>query len=310
MNKFTNEIKIGAIVLIAIVVAFIGFRIMQDEPLLSSVNLVKTKYASIDGLLRGSSVFLNGFKVGSVREMEYIPEEDSIVVVLSIKEPISIPVGSKALLASPDFIGSATIKLLKSENTEIIEWGTFIKGTKKESLVNSFADRGSAITDSVEITLELVNEMLRSVNDLENGTTSNIKSMVSNFKETSESIRSVITSRQQEVDSMIVAANRTMTNLSTLTDSSSEDLQSMIANLEAFSSDLDSLSINLQSSTNSLNSILEKMDTGEGSLSKMLNDPSLYNNIDSLTINLNELIKGIQADPKKYLKHMRLVEIF
>jgi hypothetical protein len=42
----------------------------------------------------------------------------------------------------------------------------------------------------------------------------------------------------------------------------------------------------------------------------MVNDPSLYNNLDELTNELNELVKGINEDPGRYLKHMNLIEVF
>ncbi len=70
------------------------------------------------------------------------------------------------------------------------------------------------------------------------------------------------------------------------------------------------LSTELNKSTLTLNNILNKIDSGEGTLGKLVSDPSLYNNLDTLSVNLNQLIKDIQADPKKYLKHMRLVEVF
>jgi hypothetical protein len=60
----------------------------------------------------------------------------------------------------------------------------------------------------------------------------------------------------------------------------------------------------------SLNDILGKINEGTGTFGKMVNDESLYTNLDSLSFNLNELVKNIQKDPKKYLKHMRLVEVF
>lgn len=65
----SNELKIGLVVIAALVVAFFGFRFMNDEPLLSSVNLLNTKFDNVDGLLVGSTVTMNGFKVGSVRDM-------------------------------------------------------------------------------------------------------------------------------------------------------------------------------------------------------------------------------------------------
>lgn len=126
----SNELKIGLVVIAALVVAFFGFRFMNDEPLLSSVNLLNTKFDNVDGLLVGSTVTMNGFKVGSVRDMIYIADEDSVHVEITITEPIPIPVGSVALLAAPDILGATSIEIVRTKNAEIVDWGGYIKGSR------------------------------------------------------------------------------------------------------------------------------------------------------------------------------------
>lgn len=308
--SISNELKIGLVVLTAMVVSFFGFRFMNDEPLLSSVNLLNTKFDNIDGLLKGSAVTMKGFKIGSVREIIYLAEEDSVHVEISITEPIPIPVGSIAQLAAPDLLGATSIQIVKSNNSEIVEWGGYIRGEQTIGLLSSFSDQGAALADTVQATLTQVNKLLRGINEIEDGTSSQIVATVDNFKEVTDAVADVITNRKSEIDSLIVATNNTLQNISELSDSSSADLESLVSNLEQFSKDLDQLSQNLQESTNSLNSILDKVDNGDGTLGLMLNDPSLYNNLDSLSYNLNDLIKSIQENPGDYLKYMRLIEIF
>ncbi|MGB0345856.1 MAG: MlaD family protein [Balneolaceae bacterium] len=306
----SNELKIGLVVIAALVVAFFGFRFMNDEPLLSSVNLLNTKFDNVDGLLVGSTVTMNGFKVGSVRDMIYIADEDSVHVEITITEPIPIPVGSVALLAAPDILGATSIEIVRTKNAEIVDWGGYIKGEQTIGLLSSFSDQGAALADTVQSTLTQVNKLLRGINEIEEGASSQIEATVDNFKEVTDVVSEVITARKTEIDSLIVATNNTLQNISELSDSSSADLESLVANLEQFSNDLDELSQSLQESTNSLNSILSKVDEGDGTIGLMLNDPSLYNNLDSLTFNLNELILNIQENPGDYLKYMRLIEIF
>lgn len=306
----SNELKIGLVVIAAMVVSFFGFRFMNDEPLLSSVNLLNTKFDNVDGLLVGSTVTINGFKVGSVRDMYYLPEDDSVFVEISITEPIPITVGSVAQLAAPDLLGATSIQIVKSRNTELVEWGGYIPGEQTIGLLSAFSDQGAALADTVQSTLTEVNKLLRGINEIEKGASSQIEATVDNFKEVTDVVAEVITTRKNEIDSLIIATNNTLQNISELSDSSSADLESLVANLEQFSNDLDLLSKNLQESTNSLNSILGKVDNGEGTIGLMLNDPSLYNNLDSLTYNLNDLILKIQENPGDYLKYMRLIEIF
>ncbi len=310
MNKLSNEAKIGLIVLASIVVAFLGFRIMKDEPFFSTSNIIYTKYDTVNGLLKGGNVYLIGLKVGTVKELRYLPEEDSVLVALNITEEIKIPIGSKAKLVVPTFIGSSTIEIVKSKNTQMVEWGSFIEGIHEDGLLDGITEKAGPVTDSVAVTVGLANNVLRSIVNLQEKTSENISGSLSNLKESTDILSSIIEERKVEVDSMIVDARNTLKNISQLSDSSKEDVQSMIANLEEFSSKLDALSTELQASSESINSILSKIDVGSGTLGKLVNDPSLYNNMDSLTVNLNELIKGIQDDPRRYLKHMRLVEIF
>ncbi len=310
MNKLSNELKIGLVVLASIFIAYIGFRIMKDEPFFSSSNVVYTKYDRVNGLLKGASVSVIGLKIGTVKELEYLPQEDSVRVTINITEDISIPVGSKARLVVPNFLGSPTIEIIKSSNSNTIEWGGKIEGVHEAGLLDNLSEKGSSIADSASVTMGLANNVLRSIVSLQEKSSENISGTISNFKESTETLNSIIEERKVEIDSMIVDARNTLKNVSQLSDSSKGDIESMIADLSKFSGELDALSAELQASSESINSILSKIDIGEGTLGKMVNDPSLYNNLDSLTVNLNELIKGIQEDPKRYLKHMRLVEIF
>ncbi len=298
-------------VLTAILIGYLGYRIMKDEPFFSSPKILYTSYDNVGKLIKGGNVYLNGFVVGSVDKMTYMPEVDSISVRLVIKEEmIRIPVGSKALLVPPDVLGNSSINIIKSSNQRMINWGDHLEGTRKTGLMDTFSDKGTAIADSVTTTLTLVNKLLRSAKDLESEKKGEIGETISNLKQTSEVVKELFERRKLEVDSIIVDARHTLKNMSAISDSSKDELVSFIDNLEAFSQDLEVLSEELKETTTSLNSILSKIDTGEGTLGKMVNDPSLYNNLDSLTVNFNELIKGIEKDPRRYLKHMRLVEVF
>ena len=310
MAKFSNELKIGLVVLFAIFIGYMGFRIMKDEPIFSQVNVLYTKFDTVEGLIRGSNVYLNGFKIGTVREMQYLAQEDSALITLNITEDIQLPKGSMAQLASPDFLGSSTIRIIKSNSSESLEWGSYLKGIQKEGLLNTFTDRGTAISDSVAVTITLLNEKLRALDFLNQQSSNDIGSALSNVKQTSDYLLEVVTSNSDELNDMIGSAKRTLETIENISDSSRASIEQSIKNLEVLSVEMSQLTRELSATSTTLNSVLEKMDRGEGSLGLLLNDPSLYENVDSLSYNLNELIKGIKEDPKRYLKHLRLLELF
>jgi len=308
--KFSNELKIGLVVLFAIFIGYMGFRIMKDEPIFSQVNVLYTKFDTVEGLIRGSNVYLNGFKIGTVREMQYLVQEDSALITLNITENIQLPKGSMAQLASPDFLGSSTIRIIKSNSSESLEWGSYLKGIQKEGLLNTFTDRGTAISDSVAVTITLLNEKLRALDFLNQQSSNDIGSALSNVKQTSDYLLEVVTSNSDELTDLIGSAKRSLETIEDISDSSRASIEQSIKNLELLSVEMSQLTKELSATSTTLNSVLEKMDRGEGSLGLLLNDPSLYENVDSLSYNLNELIKGIKEDPKRYLKHLRLLELF
>lgn len=310
MAKFSNELKIGLVVLFAIFIGYMGFRIMKDEPIFSQVNVLYTKFDTVEGLIRGSNVYLNGFKIGTVREMQYLVQEDSALITLNITEDIQLPKGSMAQLASPDFLGSSTIRIIKSNSSESLEWGSYLKGIQKEGLLNTFTDRGTAISDSVAVTITLLNEKLRALDFLNQQSSNDIGSALSNVKQTSDYLLEAVTSNSDELTEMIGSAKRSLETIEDISDSSRASIEQSIKNLELLSVEMSQLTRELSATSTTLNSVLEKMDRGEGSLGLLLNDPSLYENVDSLSYNLNELIKGIKEDPKRYLKHLRLLELF
>lgn len=310
MAKFSNELKIGLVVLFAIFIGYMGFRIMKDEPIFSQVNVLYTKFDTVEGLIRGSNVYLNGFKIGTVREMQYLVQEDSALITLNITENIQLPKGSMAQLASPDFLGSSTIRIIKSNSSESLEWGSYLKGIQKEGLLNTFTDRGTAISDSVAVTITLLNEKLRALDFLNQQSSNDIGSALSNVKQTSDYLLEAVTSNSDELTDMIGSAKRSLETIENISDSSRASIEQSIKNLELLSVEMSQLTRELSATSTTLNSVLEKMDRGEGSLGLLLNDPSLYENVDSLSYNLNELIKGIKEDPKRYLKHLRLLELF
>jgi phospholipid/cholesterol/gamma-HCH transport system substrate-binding protein len=58
---------------------------------------------------------------------------------------------------------------------------------------------------------------------------------------------------------------------------------------------------------NRLSDLADRMDAGEGSVGKLLKDPALYDNTNKLLTDMQDLVKAIRQDPKKYLTiHLKL----
>ena len=59
-----------------------------------------------------------------------------------------------------------------------------------------------------------------------------------------------------------------------------------------------------------LSTLLRKLNDGEGTLGRLINDASMYERMDSTLTGLNNLITDFQENPARYLKEMKLVDLF
>lgn len=312
-SKFnlSNEMKIGLVVLAAIIIAVIGFRVMRDQPIFRQSNFLYTTFDRVDGLLPGNFVQIKGNKIGSVKDMVFSPETDSTKVTLGITTEFMIPKGSKAVLKKPGPLGAVTIEIVRGSSEEKIEWGEYIPGEIDGGIFETFSTKGETIADELTKSLTHLNGlMVKLDSSVYADNRDPIRNTLTSFEKTGKDVQQLIASRKHDIDSMIVSMSRITQNLDEVTGNNKEEIDSMLTNLNNASSELEKLSKELNKTTLTLNDILVKMNDGTGTFGKMINDESLYTNLDSLSFNLNELVKNIQKDPKKYLKHMRLVEVF
>ncbi|WP_290963756.1 MlaD family protein [Gracilimonas sp.] len=306
----SNELKIGITVVVAIIVAFIGYRVMKDIPLFRTSTTIYTKFDQVYGLIPGNVVNVKGFKIGSVKQMELLIS-DSTLVTMNIEEGYQIPKGSIAVLKSSGVLGGKFIEIKKSDSTEMVPHQGSIEGVFEQGMMDTFAEEGAKLSNDISASIRGVEKLVTSLNEtLDDENKENITGIIRNLQSSTGSLNQLIQSKQSDLDAMITSAKQTMQNMDDLSSENKDKLNSLITNLEATSVELETLSSGLNETNLTLNEVLTKINNGEGTLGKMVNDPSLYNNVDSLSFNLNRLIKNMNDEPGKYLKHMRLIEVF
>ncbi len=309
--KLSNELKIGLTVVVAVLVGFIGFRIMKDVPLFRQGNIIYTTYERVDGLSVGTPVTLRGIKIGSVQTLTLLPT-DSVQVALNINFAESgIPEGSVAYIRSVDLLGTKGIEIERGSGTTLIGHLDSIQGVYDKGLMGELAAQGTRISQNVNTSTESLSVVLDEVRMLmQQGGRENVSQTLSNLNSTSAEVDALIRETNEDLKQSIASLKNTLQNVENLTSDEQENIKNMLANLEASSNELESISVNLNSITGDLAQIMRKINEGEGTLGLMVNDPKLYNNLDSLTANMNHLIEQLNENPRHYLRHLKLVRIF
>lgn len=308
--KLSNEAKVAVTILVAILVAFFGYRVMKDMPLFRQSLQVVSYFERVDGLSAGNYVFINGVKVGSVKSIQ-LSEGDSVKVTMNFDLGLSIPKNSVAYLQSSGLLDEKTIVIEKGDSEENIEYGGVIKGVYTGSMMESLKDEGQQLSSNVSESFDKLNRLLEQLNKtMKDENRQRIDDLLDNLSSATGDIATLLERKRSDLESSIEHASNFLANLDTVSTENKTRIDSALAGLDRSLREFEKLSSDLQQTNANLNDILAKINNGDGSLGKLVNDPELYNNLNGLSAEMKTLIKNINEDPRKYLKHMRLIEVF
>ena len=310
MKKVQNEIKIGLTIVIAMLIAIIGFRVMQDVPLFRPSLQLHTVFERVDGVSAGTSVFMSGVKVGSVNRVR-LAGPDSVEVIMNLSYTEGIPVGSRAYIEPADLIGSKRVRIHHSGKDEMIPDGGYIEGVYDHGAFAEFQEFAEDLKPDIERSAGSLAAVLEQVDDvLKESGKEDIRQTMSALNRTSQQVSRLLEARSADIEESIVHLKQALANLDTLSAGSQQQLEEILVNLETTTRELSVMSAELGGVTTELHVMMQQINTGEGTLGRLIQDPSLYENLDSLAVNLKNISRILEEDPRHLLKHMRLVDIF
>ncbi len=308
--NISNELKVALTILAAIILGFVGYRVMGDMPLFRQSNVIHTHFERTDGLTAGNYVYINGVRVGSVRSLELL-EGDSVAVTMSFNLGVQVPRNSVAYLQSSGLLDEKAIIVERGDAEQNLEYGDYIRGKYREGMLETLKGEGEELSEDVSESFEKLNGFLGQLNEvLDDEAKGRVDNILRNLNSTSSEISGLLNKKSSDIESSIEHTQQFLANIDTVSMRNKERVDSVLVGLNNSLNELETLSRDLNETNAQLNQILTKINNGEGSLGKMVNDPALYDNLENLSAEINSLVKNINENPREYLKHMRLIEVF
>mgnify|MGYP000867844605 FL=1 len=302
--KFTNEIKIGMTVVFATLIGVVGFRVMRDVPIFNNGRQIISTFTKVDGISIGKKIFFNGVDIGSISYLQLL-QNDSVRITMTIDTDIVIPEDSKAFIRSTDFLGSKAILIEKGTSLVQVVDGGSLKGVFDEGTLNELQAKGLSLGDKVAEVGENLNVALKRVNTtLSDDVQKNVEKSLKELELLTRESRKMVQENKTTLNNSLLTLNQVLQQADSLTAETRPQLKELVANLNKQLKGLEEATSSLDETSNELTLLLKKINSGEGTLGKLANDPSLYTNLDSLAIGLNTLIRNLDKNPKRYLKHI------
>jgi phospholipid/cholesterol/gamma-HCH transport system substrate-binding protein len=301
--KISSEAKIGIIVTLAIAATIWGLNYLKGRNLLTSVDHYSTVYSEIGGLEKNSKIFINGYRVGQVGEIKFNSQEGgSLNVILEIRKDFNIPLYSTAVLYDADFMGTKAIRIELSSNDEFHTPGDTIQSVIKPGLTQQLEQQLLPVKDqatSIMVTFDSLITAVQYVFDRESA--DHLKASIESLEQSLIGIEEMVAS-DGKLTRMIDHLESITQNLK----QHNQQLASAMSNIESITdsiakSELKSTINNASLTLQQTHQILEKINNGEGTVGLLVNNDTLYHNLEALSRELDLLLKDLQENPKKYI---------
>lgn len=129
MKRSIAETILGAVVIIA-AGSFLMYSIEIADVAKTDGYNITADFSNVGGLKSGDSVQISGVKVGSVSQIELLPETFLARVHININNGYKLPLDTAALISSESLLGGLYMSLEPGADEEIIEKGGNIQYTQ------------------------------------------------------------------------------------------------------------------------------------------------------------------------------------
>lgn len=309
--KISREFKVGFVFIAAVAIFIWGFNLLKGTDILSSKRFLYAVYDRVDGLEKDNKVLVNGLNIGKVSRMDFIPGTSQIIVELYIQNDVDIPSNSIAMIKGTDLLGTKAIELIFVESAEYVDNYDTINAKLEQSLMSQVNEqveplkrKALALISSIDSTMSDIQSVFdENTRDNLTNTIEKIKGTLTNAENATSRIDNILTEGQPRIKTILDNLESISKNL----DANNENITTILTNFAALSDSLGSADIpqTIRSANRAINKfakISDKINSGEGTLGQLVNNDSLYIELENTTSALKILLEDIQQNPKKYVK--------
>lgn len=296
MIKISKELKVGVAVLFIMVLFYWGFNYLKGKNFFNgSSSSFYTTYNHVNGLKKASPVLINGYTVGSVVDISFNENGDDqsqLVVEFTIEEDVNFSKTSTVEIYS-SLMGGKSLVLVPGKTGESAVPGDYLKG----KVALDMMDKLGPIQHKAENTITSIDKLAKNLNTLlDENMVKDLHASIHSLSLTLE----ILNKTTSKVDALIATNQKNLnTSLSNLS-ATSENFKAISDSLAQVK--ILSISKKLNTTLANLEGITTGMQNGEGTLGKLTKDEALYNNLESASKELEELLKDVKEHPKRFVQ--------
>lgn len=290
----TREFKIGVSVIIAILILIYGIDYLKGINVFKPTNYYVAHYENVMGLEVSAPITIDGYKVGVVREINFNYENPGkIEVVLAVDKDLKLPVDSYAEIASTMLSGAYINIHMGKDKTMIPVGGDIRSETVPDMMASLQNDMLPGLSKVVGHVDTLVTNLNTIVSDPALGATiRSLDGISGNLLLASGGLNNTL---NRDIPRVMGNVHHITTGVDTVVNNL------MLISYQLKNLPLEPTMANVEDVTRNLSEFSAQLNNRESTLGKLMNDPSLYNQLHRVSADIDSLIIDIKRNPKRYI---------
>ncbi len=308
--KVSNETKVGALTIIAITLIILGFNFLKGKTIFKSGTFIYAKYADTKGLIVSNPVFVNGYQVGTIFDIENNSADLSqIVVSIKLNKIYQIPNNSVATIQDNP-LGTNSISIVLGNSKQFLKSEDTITTAPAASLLGDLMNTLSPLGEQTKQTITELQKVLNNINTVLNDKNkSNFEVILTNLTTTTDNLNKSMESIESMLQKQNGSIAQTANNLNSFTRNLSDNnkkINDIISNLDASTkqikdADLEKTIKEIHAAMKELSIMLHNLNNGDGTVAKILNDKEVYQQLQGTIKSINTLVDDVKTHPKRYV---------
>lgn len=285
MTSYTRGHNAARVAVLFVLAAFVfaGFFLyVTDRGLGMSRGTVFVRMPSAAGLAKSDPVFYRGVNVGEVSKLIFAKEGD-VIIEATLERRLPLGSDAHAELVARDLFGNQSLVLRDgSRGAPPLAQRDTVPGIAPASMPSRVSDLG-AKADRL-----LGDTMIALLHASLEGTAAATRQLAV----LGTRLESLLQNQEASVTQMTAAAAAVARNIQIVTEP--EELLQTRGNLQRATARLDT-------TTQTLANMFASLSAGEGNAGKFMKDEALYERTNALIMSLDELVRDVKANPKRYI---------
>ena len=285
---FTKEAKIGLVSIVSLALLYLGINYLKGVNLFKPVNHYYVAFSNVKGVTVSSPVFVEGFKVGLVREISYdYDTTGKISVLVSLEDKMRINKGSYITVVN-SFLGGAELHIhLNTFVDDYFHSGDTLEGRMETDMMTSVQEN---LLPGIEQMMPKLDSILGGLQTLVNHPA--LTQSLAHVEQTTASLEH----SSRRLDQLLAKDVPVIV----------ENLKGITANFESVSGQLKELDLagtmrTVNATLANLKLTTDKLNSADNSLGLLLNDRQLYDNLNGTMENASLLLLDLREHPKRYV---------